>query len=182
MRKVLKDLINSIVSNYAYNASILTLSEGTGVVLPDSSSFYIEQTSAALANLRANCNAETEFNTAIKALERGIATIVEIEMNLGIRWRASGGGSGDGDDGDDMYKPVPMGPPIESIKIKALSTKGGCKAVPLTNKWLPTPRKATLKDGSKRILYKNPHYPGDLRIRKMRKGKDNRMTATYVKP
>ena len=80
-----------------------------------------------------------------------------------------------------MYKSVPWAS-IKSILPHKEATQGGGKAAPLTNKWSPTPRKATLKDGSKRMLYKNPHYPGDLRIRKMRKGKDNRMTATYVKP
>ena len=65
----------------------------------------------------------------------------------------------------------------EPEKMKGLN--GGSKAAA---RWSPTARKATLKDGSKRVLYKNPKFPGELRVRKMRQGKDGRMTATYVKP
>ena len=50
-----------------------------------------------------------------------------------------------------------------------------------TNKWSPTSRKTTLEDGSTRVLYKNPMFPGEVRVRKMRKGRDGRMTASYVK-
>ena len=50
------------------------------------------------------------------------------------------------------------------------------------NKWSPTSRKTTLEDGSTRVLYKNPMFPGEVRVRKMRKGRDGRMTASYVKP
>ena len=48
-------------------------------------------------------------------------------------------------------------------------------------KWVSTGRKVTLKDGSKRALYKNAGKPGELRIRRMatRAGKT---VATYVKP
>ena len=50
-----------------------------------------------------------------------------------------------------------------------------------TNKWSPTTRRATLDDGSIRVLFKNPMFPGELRIRKMRKGRDGRLTASYVR-
>ena len=50
------------------------------------------------------------------------------------------------------------------------------------HKWSPTTRRATVADGSKRVLYKNPKFPGDFRVRKMRKGRDGRMHAIYVKP
>ena len=49
-------------------------------------------------------------------------------------------------------------------------------------KWTATSRHATMPDGSKRILYKNPKHPGETRIRKMRKGRDGKMKAAYVKP
>ena len=51
-----------------------------------------------------------------------------------------------------------------------------------SSSWSPTARKVTIKDGSRRVLYKNPRFPGELRIRKMRKGRDGKMTASYVKP
>ena len=47
--------------------------------------------------------------------------------------------------------------------------------------WKSTGRHVAIKDGSKRTLYTNPKFPGELRIRKMRQGKDGRMTAAYVK-
>jgi hypothetical protein len=56
----------------------------------------------------------------------------------------------------------------------------GNKAKLSAPKWTPTTRKVTLDDGSKRVLYKNPEYPGETRIRKMRKGRDGRMKAVYV--
>ena len=48
--------------------------------------------------------------------------------------------------------------------------------------WTSTGRNTTLKDGSKRVLYKNPKYPGEYRIRKMRQNRDGKMVAAYVKP
>ncbi len=47
--------------------------------------------------------------------------------------------------------------------------------------WVSTGRTVTLRDGSKRSLYKNAAKPGDLRVRRMavRAGKS---VATYVKP
>ncbi len=63
-------------------------------------------------------------------------------------------------------------------------TQGGAKRTRPsrpTPKWVSTGRKVTLKDGSKRSLYKNAGKPGELRIRRMatRAGKS---VATYVKP
>ena len=49
-------------------------------------------------------------------------------------------------------------------------------------KWTATQRHAKLPDGSKRVLYKNPKYPGESRIRKMKQGRDGKMKAAYVKP
>jgi hypothetical protein len=57
------------------------------------------------------------------------------------------------------------------------NSRGGGRA-----SWASTTRKVTLKDGSRRVLYKNPKFPGDFRIRKMRKGRDGKLTASYVKP
>ena len=48
--------------------------------------------------------------------------------------------------------------------------------------WTATGRKTTLMDGSTRVMYKNPKFPGQLRIRKMRKGRDGKLAATYVVP
>ena len=48
--------------------------------------------------------------------------------------------------------------------------------------WTSTGKKVTLKDGSKRTLYRNQGLPGELRIRKMRKCKHNKTTAIYIKP
>ena len=62
----------------------------------------------------------------------------------------------------------------------ASSKKHGGKAKRSAPKWTATARKVTLDDGSKRVLYKNPEYPGETRIRKMRKGRDGRMKAVYV--
>ena len=44
------------------------------------------------------------------------------------------------------------------------------------------PRHVVLPDGSTRALYKNPKFRGELRIRKMRMGKDGRNKAVYVAP
>jgi hypothetical protein len=49
-------------------------------------------------------------------------------------------------------------------------------------KWTATTRHTKLPDGSERVLYKNPKYPGETRIRKMHKGRDGKMKAAYVKP
>ena len=48
-------------------------------------------------------------------------------------------------------------------------------------KWVSTGRKLALKDGPK-VLYKNIKFPGEVRIRKMRKGRDGQIKAAYVKP
>ena len=50
------------------------------------------------------------------------------------------------------------------------------------HKWTPTTRKVTIGDGSKRVLYRNPKFPGETRIRKMRQGRDGMVKAVYVKP
>ena len=52
---------------------------------------------------------------------------------------------------------------------------------PVENKWTSTGRKVTLKDGPK-VLYINPKFPGELRVRKMRKASNGRLSATYVRP
>ena len=45
--------------------------------------------------------------------------------------------------------------------------------------WARTTRKVVLKDGSVRTLYSNA---GQMRIRQMRKRRDGKITAVYVKP
>lgn len=48
--------------------------------------------------------------------------------------------------------------------------------------WISTGRKTTLPDGSVRALYRNAAHPGELRVRRMRRGRDGRTSAVYVKP
>lgn len=47
------------------------------------------------------------------------------------------------------------------------------------SKWVSTGRKVASKDGQK-VLYENPGFPRQLRIKKMRKGRDGKLTAIYV--
>ena len=59
---------------------------------------------------------------------------------------------------------------------------GGRRNDKLIVKWTATKSHMKLPDGSKRVLYKNPKYPGESRIRRMKKGPDGKMKASYVKP
>ena len=64
-------------------------------------------------------------------------------------------------------------------ELNSTSSSGGASRK--SPSWISTGRKITLKDGSKRTLYKNMSIPGDHRIRRMtlRAGK---ISASYVKP
>ena len=46
--------------------------------------------------------------------------------------------------------------------------------------WTATKRHTVLPNGRKRTLYTNIGYPGEYRIRKMKRGGDGRMRATFV--
>ena len=50
-----------------------------------------------------------------------------------------------------------------------------------TATWTSTGRKGTTKDGSMRVLFGHPAKPGELRVRTMRKGRDGKVKAVYVK-
>ena len=75
---------------------------------------------------------------------------------------------------------VPMTPP---------NTQWGAAARPRVKKtatsatWVPSKPRRTVRiaDGSVRVLYSNPRYPGQHRIRKGRRGGDGRITYSYVK-
>jgi hypothetical protein len=69
-----------------------------------------------------------------------------------------------------------------SIAEENANSRGGSTIGGAGGSWTSTGRKVTLKDGSKRSLYKNPSKPGDLRIRRMAKHRNGRTVATYVKP
>lgn len=47
--------------------------------------------------------------------------------------------------------------------------------------WTSTGRKVMQKDGRTRVLYRNPKFPGELRVRRMRKARDGRLSASYVR-
>ena len=56
--------------------------------------------------------------------------------------------------------------------------RGGGNVVPA---WSATKRTVKLPDGSTRVVYRNLAFPGELRIRKMRKGANGKTHAGYVK-
>ena len=67
-------------------------------------------------------------------------------------------------------------------QMQAKEMQGGrSRKVRKGSSWVSTGRKATVKDGSKRTLYKNAAKPGDLRVKRfsLRNGK---RTAIYVQP
>ena len=66
--------------------------------------------------------------------------------------------------------------------VGSYPTLGGGRRGTAVAKWTATTRHTKLPDGSKRVLYKNPKYPGEARIRKMHKGRDGKMKAAYVTP
>ena len=66
--------------------------------------------------------------------------------------------------------------------VEALTAMHGGRRHPkAAQKWTTTGRKVTLKDGSKRTLYKSSSKPGELRIRRMAT-RAGQTIATYVKP
>jgi hypothetical protein len=71
----------------------------------------------------------------------------------------------------------------ECIKANTASPTSGGR--PLKNqhpKWQCTNKRVTTRDGIKRVLYKNPSMPGDLRVRKFRTQANGKKIAFYVKP
>ena len=86
-----------------------------------------------------------------------------------------------------------MPPPVEGVEkhtdgtIKSFiievqtNAQSGGRSTMTSPKWTTTGRKVTLKDGSKRALYKNAGKPGELRIRRM-STRAGQTVATYVKP
>ena len=81
---------------------------------------------------------------------------------------------------------VPIGPPRsdEEQRIRDaayIRVHGGGRGKTTSPKWTSTGRKVTLKDGSKRALYKKADKPGELRIRRMAT-RAGQTVATYVKP
>ena len=74
-------------------------------------------------------------------------------------------------------------------KFVLIKNQGGAAARPRVNKtvtsatWVPSKPRRTVRiaDGSVRVLYSNPRYPGQHRIRKGRRGGDGRITYSYVK-
>ena len=66
-------------------------------------------------------------------------------------------------------------------EIIITSTGGGSTTTHTRAKWVSSGRKITLKDGSKRALYKNSAKPGDLRIRRLAT-RAGHTVATYIKP
>ena len=66
--------------------------------------------------------------------------------------------------------------------VEALTAMHGGRRHPkAAQKWTTTGRKVTLKDGSKRTLYKSSSKPGELRIRRMAT-RAGQTIATSVKP
>ena len=90
--------------------------------------------------------------------------------------------------------PKPLENPIQTHEwyngeFVAITSKGGAAARPRVKKtatsatWVPSKPRRTVRipDGSVRVLYSNPWYPGQHRIRKGRRGGDGRITYSYVK-
>ena len=67
-----------------------------------------------------------------------------------------------------------------TFRSQTPTTRGGYAAT--SDKWSATGRKATGPDGIARALYRNPRFPGEARVRRMRKGRNGKVTATYVRP
>ena len=93
---------------------------------------------------------------------------------------------GNGADGMRLFTPEWTGPNNgqrlgDGIKPSwnNMPRRGGAPSAP---HWTPTGRKVTLGDGSRRSLFKNHKFPGQLRVRKMHKGRDGKLSATYILP